>query len=184
MRLILIFTASILLSITSYGQKKWQKIDQSGYGMKYELPKDWEIDGFSTSSVCHCAGTINSVNRFSKNEILMVAYPALSDSALYNGMRTEAWDWKFAENDERTTYKAKSLTFEKTVSKWMPESPQDDYDEYEGYEVWRFTTAFKNQHYVIYFWAAEKVLSKNEKRLLEVLNRFKAVKVGSNSEYW
>jgi hypothetical protein len=70
MRIILIFTAIFLASINSYGQKaKWQKVNQSGYGMKYELPDDWEIDGFKTSSVCHCSGTINSVDRFSKNEI-------------------------------------------------------------------------------------------------------------------
>ncbi|MFT5824103.1 MAG: hypothetical protein ACI8ZM_005369 [Crocinitomix sp.] len=184
MKLRLIFTTIILLSITTYGQKKWRKIDQGDYGMKYELPKDWDIDGFSTSSVCHCAGTINSINRFSKNQILMAAYPALSDSALYNGMRIEVWDWRFEESDARTTYKSKFLTFEKTVSKWMPEATEDDYDEYEDHEVWRFTTAFKNQYYVIYFWAAKKVLSKKEKMLLEILNRFKAVKAGSNSKYW
>lgn len=183
MKIRFILTALILSVISCYGQKiKWQKVDQSYYGMKYELPKDWAIDGFGTSSVCHCAGTINTGNSSKKNEIQMVAYPALSDSALYNGMRTEVWDWKFVENENRTTYKAKSLTFEKTISKWNGENTRLGLE--PDFEVWRFTTAFKNQHYVIYFWAAKKILSRNEKMILEILNRFKAVNAGSDSEYW
>jgi hypothetical protein len=182
MKILLVFTALILTSITCFGQKtKWQKVDQSYYGMKYELPDNWAIDGFGTSSVCHCAGTINS-GKVKKNEIFMAAYPALSDSAIHDGMRTQVWDWEFVDTNVRTTHRTKSLIFEKTVSKWT--TFRTDQFRFEDSEVWRFTTSFKNQYYVLYFWADPKVLPKNEKLILEILNRFKAVKVGKDAKYW
>lgn len=43
--------------------------------MKYELPKNWEVDGFSSSSVRDCTRTINIGDLYGDDKLYMIAYP-------------------------------------------------------------------------------------------------------------
>lgn len=180
--LILIFCCAI--SLQALGQE-WQKVDQSYYGCKYELPKDASIDGFGGedweqvgSSVCDCAGSINSFPNSSFNpskDVVMVLYVSRYKDSLQNDKRMHVWDMKFADTQKKSKLvtKKNKIAFEKKISTWAEGTEQEGY---KDAEVWRFTTEGKGQYYMLYFIALPTIMRKNEKNILRVLDSFTIMK--------
>lgn len=161
-------------SLYAQPEQKWTAVDQGHFGMKYELPENWEIDGFSSSSVCDCFGTINIGNRFSDEEVFMVVYPVKNKASLTDEKRTHVWGKHFQEQEEQTSHKIEKLVFVQTISHWITGAASGNID--TKTEVWRFITTWKKQHYVFYFWARKEVMAKNKATIFEILKRFKPVK--------
>jgi len=179
MKKALIIIILVFVSISLFSQN-WQNIDQKYLGMKYDLPEDWEIDGFGGgcgyweeygSSVCYCAGTINIGKRYSEKEIFMVVYPVQIKDSVNTIKRNMVWGMIFDENGSKSIIKTKKYTFEKNVSIWKPET---DYP-YSGNEVWKLYTSSKNQYYIIYFWAKPEVMKENEKIIAQILESFRII---------
>lgn len=169
----------LLLAHLGLFAQKWRKVDQSYYGMTYKLPASWERDGFGAdddwestgSSVCHCAGSINIGNRFEDDEIYMVVYPTKLKDSLNAPKRLKVWQMVFDTLGTKSKVQTKTLTFEKTVSKWTADTGQD----FPDAEVWKLTTAQKGKYYVIYFWAKPEVIKKNAGIIQQILESFKPV---------
>lgn len=166
------------LSFSAQSQE-WRKINQKYFGVKYMLPESWEVDGFGGddwesygSSVCQCAGTINIGNRFEEDDIFMVIYPTRENDSIDGWKRTHVWDMKFVNTGETEVVKTKHARFKKMVSKWKKETAGDRADDV----VWRFTTSYKRQHYVIYFWAKPETISENKELIEKILHSIKPVK--------
>jgi hypothetical protein len=168
-----------MLTVTYITAQKWETIKQDYFGMKYKLPDSWEIDGFggndweeTGSSVCDCAGTINIGNRFSEKEIYMVVYPSRQKDSIDNKKRRMVWDMEFKDTINSVQIKTKYCFFTKKVSKWKEGTEEN----YAGSEVWQLKTSFKNQYYLIYFFAKPEVINENEPILIEIINNFQPVK--------
>ena len=180
----LLFILCCTISLQGFGQK-WQKVNQSFYGCKYELPPNASIDGFGSenweeigSAVCDCAGSINSFPKSSyepSQDVVMVVYATRYKDSLQVGKRMKVWDMQFADTDKKTKLitKKSKLSFEKKVSTWVVGTAQEAY---QDTEVWRFTVESKGQYYVLYFIALPKVMRKNESNILQILESFTIVK--------
>jgi hypothetical protein len=168
----------MVLQLGLFGQK-WRKVNQKYYGMTYELPSSWEVDGFGAdddweqngSSVCDCAGSINIGNRFQPDEIYMVVYPTKIRDSVNASKRLKVWEMVFDTTGAKSEVKTKNLSFRKIVSKWTKETA----GEYADNEVWRLKAEFKNQYYILYFWAKPNVIKKNLCLLNKILESFKPV---------
>lgn len=168
----------VIFQLGLFGQK-WRKVNQKYYGMTYELPSSWEVDGFGSdddweqngSSVCDCAGSINIGNRFEADEIYMVVYPTKIKDSLNASKRLKVWEMVFDTSGAKSEVKTKNLSFQKISSKWTKATA----DEYVDNEVWKLTTEFKNQYYVLYFWAKPSVMKKNASLINKILESFKPV---------
>lgn len=163
------------IGVMAQSNVKWVSVDQPYYGMRYQLPEDWEVDGFSSSAVCNCPGTINIGDRYGENEVFMVVYPMKSENSFDSTKHTFVWSWQFQESTLQTKFKSEKLVFNQTKSSWKAETA--DTEEERLLEVWRFTTSFKNQYYVFYFWANAELMLKNETVIYEILHRFEPVSV-------
>ena len=168
-----------MVSSASISQS-WQKVDQKHYGMKYELPVGWEIDGFGWSrdwesvgsAVCDCSGTINIGNRWEEDEIYMVVYPTKYKDSLENSKRVRVWDMVFQEKGPQRTHKTGHCLFEMQAGKWQGDVNKRFQDD----EVWRAKTTAKKQHYVLYFWADPSVMEENEETIFRIIDSFHPVK--------
>jgi hypothetical protein len=169
----------IMASGSGYAQS-WQKVDQKHYGMKYELPASWEIDGFGWagdwehvgSAVCECSGTINIGNRFEEDEIFMVAYPTRYKDSLDAVKRNMVWGMVFDKNGKKFTCETNQCFFHVIESKWKGETNGNDGDNV----VWQLTTSGKGQYYLIYFWADQEVFKQNLKTIYRIIDSFRPVR--------
>jgi hypothetical protein len=164
--------------------QKWKNIDQKYYGMKYKLPANWAIDGFGQdddwdangSSVCECAGTINTFRRFEKDEILMVAYPFenTKGEVLKDSKRMKVWDMQFDTSSIKKSFEitGKYARFQGNVGSWVKGTEEDG----KVYEVWRLTTKYNKQSYVLYFWANPAIMEKEKKTIYSIVELFQPVR--------
>lgn len=178
MKPILVLVFTLLFMAHSFGQK-WQRVDQQYYGMKYELPKDWEIDSFGSdndwefggSSVCDCAGTVNIGNRYKEDEVYMVVYPSKYEDSLNATKRTMVWGMTFEDLSAEENYLADHCIFTRDSGRWSPEFTGG----FTDYEVWQFKTSGKGNYYVLYFWALPQAMKKHEKIIYHILDSFEPV---------
>jgi len=175
-----VFTVSIFILTSCVFSQSWKNVDQSFLNIKYKLPSNWGKDGFGSdfgywddggSSVCDCAGTINSDY---DTKISMVIYP--TDSKTDPLRREIVWDYKFVPSGNKQTVKAKKLTFEKEVSKWELLQGSDEYNKMLDDVVWKLTVNMSNYGLIIYFWGDEEMMKENESTLLKILDTMVMIK--------
>jgi hypothetical protein len=180
MKTLYLLIAAILFTSSSLAQD-WQKVDQSEYGMKYELPKTWEIDGFgwsndwesAGSSVCDCTGTINIGNRFTDEEIFMVVYPTRTKDSLKATKRQQVWGMTFRQTGGQDLLTTENCQFTRKIGVWDdPEPPLY----YEGDIVWQMKTKKHDQYYMLYFWAKQEVWEQHENTVAKIINSFRPVR--------
>jgi len=161
--------------------QKWKTVNKEFFGITYKLPGTWEVDGFGGedweakgSSVCHCAGIINIINRSDSNEIYMLVYPTKIKDSVNAVKRKKIWKNIVGDKvTDKSTVPLKNYTFEKAVLKF-DEGAQADFP---GYEIWRFFTFAHEQYYTVYFWAKPQTIKDNEKDILKILESIRITKV-------
>jgi len=177
--ILMLVLSGISLTLTA---QIMRKINLEGLGMKYMVPKGWEVDPFggidweqTGSSVCHCAGVINIGDYYGEEELYILFYPAASEDSLNADKRQYAWKMKFYENgvDSISEIRTEKLVFEKRVSEWSVATGSM----YYGNEVWQLKTHGEGQYYMIYIWASPEVMGKNEVLIQKILESFEPIKV-------
>lgn len=160
------FLLALLLHTLSGISQEWQKIDQSFFKMKYELPADWWVDGFGGddwdaygSSVCECAGTINGTD---SPKIRMVIYPS-EENGVADSKRQKVWSHVFqsSENEEQIT--AGKNKYSLTKSRWEDSDKE---------EVWQLITKKGKYYFIMYFWAEPAIMKSQEETILRILKSF------------
>ena len=168
---ILALLFSSVLTLSAQPDKSWWKVDMWKHH-SYYLPGNWASDPFSTSSVCDCPGTINDNREWDDDYIGMVVYAVNEQEKLDSENRQQVWGYRFVPEGDLLRVDYNGIAYLATYGQFngMKGNPK----------VWQLTSfdtiKDKERHFIIYFWAQEKVFDKNMNTFVQILETFERKK--------
>ncbi|MCP4122321.1 MAG: hypothetical protein GY751_11255 [Bacteroidetes bacterium] len=169
MRTIMFVLTGLLIGgiLNAQSGRGWWKVDD--YGLEYKLPKDWQSDPFSTSSVCNCSGTINDNGGWEAADYLgMVIYPSKNDED-----RSQVWGSDFVGNTDADTLEFAGIPYLSTYGTME--------DLRLGEAAWQLISLDKaGKNYMdltIYFIGNPKLFEKRKDVFVQILETFERTKV-------
>ena len=157
-------------SAASAQTEDWWRVKD--YGVSYQLPRQWNSDPFSSSSVCDCPGTINDNGVWAGEDYIgMVVYPVTA-AERDSSDRHQVWGHGFIPGESAETMTFAGISYDVTYGSFL---------DMKGWPrvmqlISRDDPGRNYLHFVIYFWA-EPALFEQERetffRILESFNRRK-----------
>ena len=163
--ILLLLSLVILTQSNAQKNKKSKTWTVKDIGVSYKLPVSWRSDPFSSSSVCHCPGTINDNSELDEEYLGMVVYTAefpIIDTA----NRSKVWGYHFESSEDGEKITVNGIEFVKKKG-LMKEGDEEN-------EAWQYvsvdTPESNGVYIIIYFWGQHKKFAHNEDVLLEIIS--------------
>ncbi len=173
----ILFLLTFLISsqlITAQGRGWWTMDD---WGLTYKLPKDFRADPFSSSSVCHCPGTIVDNGEWDDDKYIgLVIYPIPENVEEHDGEdadRGQVWGYTFIPDgkDEKAQFGEIKYVLERGTFSDM---------DYEN-EAIRLTSQGKQKashpDLIIYYWGSPAAFDKHFADIEKILGTIKLEKM-------
>jgi len=155
----------LVWSLTSNGQH-WKELRQPPINLKYKIPQNWYVGGFTQGKACVCTGgAINTANDRSLN---MVIFSSNLEEIHIDSLKNQKiWGYSFAPTSmEVETLKTNHFEFKKALSTW-----NEDKDS----AVLRFTASSNGFIYVVYFWGELNDVTKKAETIESILESLQVI---------
>jgi hypothetical protein len=143
--------------------------------MVFQVPGDWEIDGFGSylpeewddggSAVCECTGIILADPG---SDLIMVFYPSLPEH-LENEKHLKIGNKEYLTTPVHENLAIGKLTFKKEVSKFKDN---------DKLEVWKYTTTTNKYGYLVYFYGSPESMRQIDiQQIMETFKKSRKLKL-------
>jgi hypothetical protein len=167
MNRIIVCTALMMVSVALSAQtENWWKVKD--YTVSYMLPRHWNSDPFSSSSVCDCPGTINDNGEwFGEGYIGMVIYP-VTDAERDSANRQQVWGYSFVPRSDAETMEFAGIPYTATYGNFM---------DMKGWpRVLQLVSADEagpnKVNFIVYFWAEPSLFEQERETFFSIMNTF------------